>query len=529
MEYFYIPLVLIGCYLILRTKNALHILQQNSYNLDGRYFKWILTNRIKIYTLFDHLTLLLALIFVFIFDKNFVLISTSVLYFVGIIISFLKMKKETYKLKFKVTSRIKRLIFTIFLIYTIPTLLIVLNFDINHLHDYFYGYILIGYLQYYVVLLALFINSPIERLVYYYYYFKAKKKLKGMKSLDVIGITGSYGKTSSKNILSDILNIKYNVLPSPKNFNTPYGLMITVNNYLDKFTDLLIAEMGAYRKGEIKELCDFVQPKYGILTKIGVAHLESFGSQENIQVGKFELIESLPQDGIGILNRDDELQVKYQLKNKVKIIWIGIENKADYTAENIKITKDGSTFDVFVKAENKSYKFQTKLLGKTNIYNLLAGIALGHQLGINFEQLQQVVKLVKPVEHRLELKKYGTINIIDDAYNSNPLGAKTALEVLKMMKGKKIIVTAGMIELGEQQNKLNKQLGKDIAEVCDEVILIGKNQTKPIYDGLVDSKFSKLKIHVLSDITDAFPLVRKLDEGNTYLLIENDLPDIFNE
>ena len=529
MEYFFIPVFFISCYLILRTKTALHVLQQNSYNLDSRYFKWIISNRIKVFTIFDNLTLLLALIFVFVFDKNFVLISTTVLYFGGIIVTFLKMKKETYKLKFKVTSRIKRLIFTIFLIYAIPTLIIFLNFDINHLHDYLYSYILVGYLQYYVVLLALFINSPIERLVYYYYYFKAKKKLKDMKSLEVIGITGSYGKTSSKNILSDILNIKYNVLPSPKNFNTPYGLMITVNNHLDKFTDLLIAEMGAYHKGEIKELCDFVKPKYGILTKIGIAHLESFGSQENIQSGKFELIESLPQDGIGILNKDDELQVKYQLKNKVKIIWIGIEKKADYTAENIKITKDGSIFDVLVKSENKAYKFQTKLLGKTNIYNLLAGIALGHQLGIDFDQLQQAVKSVKQIEHRLELKKYGTINIIDDAYNSNPLGAKTALEVLKLLGGKKIIVTAGMIELGEQQNKLNKQLGKEIAEVCDEVILIGKNQTKPIFDGLVESKFSKNNIYILNDIKDAFPLVRKLDEGNTYLLIENDLPDIFNE
>ena len=135
----------------------------------------------------------------------------------------------------------------------------------------------------------------------------ASKKLKSMPSLKVIGITGSYGKTSSKNILNDILSVKYYVLPTPKNFNTPVWLTITINNYLDKFNDYFIAEMGAFKKGEIKYLCDYVKPTYGILTKVGTAHLESFGSQQNIQEGKFELIESLPSDGIGVLNGDDPL------------------------------------------------------------------------------------------------------------------------------------------------------------------------------------------------------------------------------
>ena len=143
---------------------------------------------------------------------------------------------------------------------------------------------------------------------------KAIRKLKEMTNLKVVGITGSYGKTSSKNILNDILNVKYNSFPTPKNFNTPVGLIITINNYLDKFNDIFIAEMGAFKRGEIKELCDLVHPTYGILTTIGTTHLDSFGSRENIQKGKFELIESLPPDGIGILNADDPYQVSYQSK-----------------------------------------------------------------------------------------------------------------------------------------------------------------------------------------------------------------------
>jgi UDP-N-acetylmuramoyl-tripeptide--D-alanyl-D-alanine ligase len=288
--------------------------------------------------------------------------------------------------------------------------------------------------------------------------------------------------------------------------------------------------MGAYKKGEIKQLCDFVHPKYGILTKIGTAHLESFGSQENIQTGKFELIESLPSDGVGILNGDDELQLNYKLKNNCKILWIGIENKdVDVRADNIKVSNIGTTFNVIFKGDKKKYEFETKLLGYANVYNVLASIALGYELGITIPELQKAVKRVKPVEHRLELKKYYDINIIDDAYNSNPVGSKMAVEVLGTMPGKRIIVTPGMIELGEEQYSANKEFGRIIAKYCDEVILVGKTQTKPIQDGLEESKFNKKNIHIINDVKEAFTLMQKLKIDETYVLLENDLPDIFNE
>jgi UDP-N-acetylmuramoyl-tripeptide--D-alanyl-D-alanine ligase len=303
-----------------------------------------------------------------------------------------------------------------------------------------------------------------------------------------------------------------------------------INNYLDKFSEFLIAEMGAFKNGEIKEICDLVKPTYGILTKIGTAHLESFGSRENIQMTKFELIESLPKDGIGVLNADDEYQLSYKLKNKCKIKWIGIDNQdADVVATNIKLSHNGTTFDCVFKGDNNKYPFETRLLGKANIYNILAGIALGKELGLTIEQLQMGVLKVKPIEHRLELKKYGDINIIDDAYNSNPVGSKMALEVLNLMPGKKIIVTPGMIELGSEQYELNLEFGKQIADVCDEVILVGAEQTKPIYDGLMVKDYNEKNIHVINDVKIAFELMQKLKGKETYVLLENDLPDIFNE
>ena len=386
------------------------------------------------------------------------------------------------------------------------------------------------YFEYLYMYIINITNKPIEKCIFLYYKRQALKKLKSMSNMDVIGITGSYGKTSSKNILSDILNIKYNAFPTPKNFNTTYGMINAINNYLDKFNDLFIAEMGAFKCGEIKEICDLLHPKYGILTRIGTAHLESFVSRENIQKGKFELIESLPSDGVGILNGDDEYQLNYKLKNKVKIIWIGIDNKdVDVYADNIKLSNTGTTFDVHFKGYKKKYHFETKLLGKANIYNILAGIALGDYLKISKEDLIRGVKKVNSIEHRLELKKMGNINIIDDAYNSNPVGSKMALDVLNLCPGKKIIVTPGMIELGSEQYNLNFEFGREIAKVCDEVILIGKAQTKPIYDGLLKEKYDIKHVHILNDVKKAFPLINSLSEGETYALLENDLPDIFNE
>ena len=154
---------------------------------------------------------------------------------------------------------------------------------------------------------------------------------------------------------------------------------------------------------------------------------------------------------------------------------------------------------------------------------------LGRELKISIKDLQKAVKRVAPIEHRLSMTKYYDINLIDDAYNSNPMGCKMALEVLKMMPGKHIVVTPGMIEVGAKEEEVNKEFGRQIADHTDEVILIGEEKTKPIYEGLIEKKFPKNKIHVLNDVMDAFPLMMKLKEKETYVLLENDLPDSFNE
>ena len=525
MNYFLFSLIVYFILVAYKSKKSIHMLQQNYYNESGRYVLWVFHNLKKVFINFDILVFLSC--FVFLFKLNTAVLYASIVGALTFVIYYGYNRKEQTKKPLVVTSRVKRLIFTMLLIYAAIVFGICYTFDEDKLWFYYLLISLSIYSNWIIVTVANFLNKPAEKYVYHYYKSKAMKKMKSM-NIPVVGITGSYGKTSSKNILWDILNTRMTPFKTPSNFNTPYGLIRSINNYLDKFNDIFIAEMGAFKKGEIRTTCKLMKPKYGILTIIGQAHLESFGSQENIQKGKFELIESLPSDGVGILNADDPLQVSYKLKNNCKIIWIGIDNDADIKATNIKLSGKGTSFDIKFK-DGHTVSFETKLLGKHNIYNILAGIALGSYLGLTDDELKRGVASIAVIEHRLELKKMGDINIIDDAYNSNPVGSKMALDVLNLMPGTKIVVTPGMIELGEKQYELNCKFGEYIASVADYVILVGKEQTKPILDGLKNKKYSEDKIHILNNVVDAFPLMNKLKNGETYVLLENDLPDLFNE
>lgn len=526
MKLFIISLIPVFIYVIGKSKKAFHMLQQNYYNDDNRYLKWIFQNKKKVFLDKD----LIFILFILLLGRSKSTIMLIFVFIYTVLYFLLKRKKVLDKKPLVVTARVKRMLMTFFICYFLMTLFIVLNYNEDYLVYYYMYYGLLAYLDYFFVMVVNFINKPVEKCVYFYYRFKAIDKLKSM-NIPVIGITGSYGKTSSKNIINDILNVKLNSFATPKSFNTPYGLMNSINNYLDKFNDTFIAEMGAFKIGEIKQNCKLVHPKYGIITTIGEAHLETFGSRDNIMKGKFELIESLPSDGVAILNGDDPYQLKYELKNDCKVLWIGIDNKdVDLYATNIKMTHKGTTFDCVFKGDKKKYKFETKLLGKHNIYNILDGIMLAYTLGLSIEEIQRGVKSVSTIEHRLELKKYNNkITLIDDAYNSNPVGSKRALEVLSLMPGKKIIVTPGMIELGREQYNLNYKFGEYISHVADVVILVGETQTKPIQDALKDKKYPKGQIFVLNDVREAFPIMNKLALEDTFVLLENDLPDLFNE
>ena len=514
-------------YTYIKILHGMHMLQQNFYNESNRYVKWIFKNKYRSLITIDLIFILLP--FAFLIDSTVGFVVSIIVYLIVYIIKHNEKKKEQVKIGLVYTSRIKRLVFTTFLLYGLFFLEYFMY--INNYLVLISILVMLSILGYFITYMAYFLNLPIEQMIYNKYKNRAIKKLKAMNTIN-IGITGSYGKTSSKHILNDILSVKYLSYKTPGNYNTPLGIMKTVNNFMDKFQDIFVAEISisAPETHDIEKSCEIVKPKYGIITNIGIAHLESFKTQENIQKAKFKLIEALPEDGLGILNMDDPNQVNYNFKHKCRIKWIGIDNKdADIVATNIKLTYEGTEFDATFKDDNKTIHLKTCLFEKPNIYNILAALLLAKELKLSYDEMIKGVLNVKPIEHRLQIKKMREYTIIDDAYNSNPIGSKMALDVLNLMPGKKIVVTPGMIELKDKEYELNYEFGKHMASVADYVILVGKKITKPIYDGLIENGYKKENIFVTNDVKEAFPQINKVKDNKTYVLLENDLPDLFNE
>ena len=381
------------------------------------------------------------------------------------------------------------------------------------------------------MLIANYLAWPTESFVKDHYISSARRKLKkkAHKDLIRIGITGSYGKTSTKFILKTILSEKYNVLATPESYNTTMGNVRVIREQLKPEHEVLISEMGARYKGDIREICDFVRPQIGIITSIGPQHLESFKNIETIVKTKAELIDSLDNDGVVVLPRDNEYcQTLYTNEKREKYCYTIKNSNADVYAKDIKLDENGSNFTAVTKIGE--IKCTTKLLGEHNIQNVLGCIAIAVHLGLTKEQIEQGVRKVEPVPHRLQIlnNNNGTI-VIDDAFNSNPVGSKMALDVLKSFNGRKIVITPGMVELGVKEHIENKNFGKHMAKCVDIAILVGIKRSEPIVEGLREEKFDDMNIHVVPDLKAATAKLAEISRQGDVILFENDLPDNYNE
>lgn len=498
-------------YLLYKSKHAYHMLQLESYK-NERYIKWIKKNRIiKI----KELILIIPTVIVFLNLKIGLIINI-----LWLIIQILFRNKYTAKKPLVITARIKRMYLTeILLLIIIGILLNIISFT--------YTNVLINILiifSYIFILIINIINSPIEKCIQKKYYNMAKKKLNENKNLKVIGITGSYGKTSTKHILGTILSQKYNTLITPESYNTTMGVVRTINEKLNSTHQIFVCEMGAKNIGDIKEICNLVKPTYGVLTAIGPQHLETFKTLENVKKTKMELIESLPKEGKSFVNFEDENISKIKFKDNN--ITFGLNKKCNYYAENIEINEFGSNFDVCIN-EKKKFKVKTKLLGIYNIVNIVGAIAICNELGLSEEEITAGIRFLKPVAHRLEIKRNpnGSI-IIDDAYNSNVKGARMALDVLASFnKRKRILITPGIVDLGEKSDEYNKNLGKQAAESADYIILVGEKQTKSILDGIKEENYNKENLYIAKNLNDAIYKMNSILDKNSVVLFENDLPD----
>ena len=494
--------------------------QLESYKPE-RYRTWINKNKKDIF-ITRELLLFLPLI-ILIFHQMAGLITQIV------IMILLWFSRDIYQEKkpLVVTKRVKRQ-------YTTAGLIAAIFVALNSVAAFKFGMIiqiimmfifdLLIFLSMYLVFIIHVVNLPIENSINKKFYKTAENKLKEMPDLKVIGITGSYGKTSTKYILSTILNQKFNVLITPGNYNTLLGVIKTINENLKSTDQIFICEMGAKNIGDIKEICDLVHPKYGVLTSIGPQHLETFKTLENVKKTKLELIDSIPEDGIAFINYDDEnIRESNITKKNIKY---GIKNQNDVYAYDVKLTEDGSNFNVHTPYGDVQ-NIKTKLLGEHNVLNITGAVGIAMSLGLTADEIKLGITYLKPVEHRLELRRNSNgLIVIDDAYNSNVRGASRAFEVLKMFKDRtRIIVTPGIVELGEESEKFNQQLGQKAAECADYVVLVGKKQAPPIKEGLLSMQFPEEKIFVVDTINDAIKKWQEFPAEKTVVLLENDLPD----
>jgi UDP-N-acetylmuramoyl-tripeptide--D-alanyl-D-alanine ligase len=507
---------------------TLHMLQLNSYRSE-RYWRWFSGNRRKVFRARDAVLPAIAILSFFL---NFLFMY--VLFIAVYLILFVMRPKEPEKKKLVYTARVKRLTVTSHLLTVVVVALIAYwQFSAHSIFGAFAVTIALAILNnvaFLIVIAANVINSPVEKSISRYYFNDAEKRIREMPNLKVVGITGSYGKTSTKHILNTVLSAKFNVLMTPESYNTKLGVTRTIREQLKPIHEIFIAEMGAKQKNDIQEICDLVHQKYGVLTAIGPQHLETFKTLENIQRTKFELIESLPADGVGFLNKDDANIMSYRHSAKARLVYYGIEAEdLDYRAEDVAYHAKGVTFKV-VKRDGSSAVFESRLLGRFNIYNILAAVALGSEMGIDMAKMAAAVKKAMPVKHRLELsQRPGSVTVIDDSFNSNPSGSKMALEVLGGMPGKRILVTPGMVELGDKEYELNKAFGGYAAEACDFIILVGEKQTKPIQDGLAEAQYPPDRMYIAKNFNDAVQKMNAVTEQGSFILFENDLPDTYNE
>ena len=456
------------------------------------------------------------LVWSYFFLKNYQLLGYNIKSFLVSIYSFQFGFGDKNKLVW--TKRMTRFIILYFILST--GLFFLVNYFVKSLPLVFLNYIIIFIFAHIFIVLVHFLLLPLELLIKKYYIAKARRKLEKLNVIK-IGITGSYGKTSTKNILTCMLEKEFKVCTTPKNYNTEMGLTKTILNNLDDH-DILIAEMGARHVGDIKALTKIVQPNYAVLTTIGKQHIETFKSIENIEKTKFELAENVAENGIVIFNGDSPSNLKLYKKYK-GIKYLTCDEKGFCYAKNIKIDTNGSNFDLII--DKQTLKVSTKLLGKGNIDNIVTSACLAYLLGIKNNDLISAIKMLEPTPHRLQLINNNYMTIIDDSYNSNLTGASQALEVLSMFDGQKIVVTPGLVEMGIDQSEANFMLGTLIADVADYIIIMNEINKNYILSGAISHNFDKNKIYFCSNRKKQKELLQLLTTKDCVVLFENDLPD----
>lgn len=506
------------------------IIQLSGYKLKG-YFAWLKDTKAKYVSriiLLSVLSLFCSMVTNALFD---VYQSDAIFSYIGLVFYFyftivfiVNLYSAPKKIPLKITKRMTRLNVALFFFTAIFSLgIIALSY--THLPFIKFGILCCVplFMPIFVPIVHIFL-IPLEKVIISRYILKAKLKLKTMPNLTKIGITGSFGKTSTKYILNTLLSKKFKVCMSPHSFNTPTGLSKVVNNYLEPTDEILIAEMGAKHVGDIKKLCSFIKPKYGIITGIGNQHLLNFKTPENILKTKNELIQSLPTDGFAIFNANNEGSLKLYNDCQIEKYAVGLgANSSEITASDIKYNENGTTFNL--KINGTIYPCTTSLIGDHNVENILLCVQCAIKLGLTCEEIVSGISLLKPVPHRLELIKTENNIILDDSYNASVQGVEVALKLLKSFGKRKIVITPGLVELGNKEFEENVNFGKKISEIANIVVIVNKLNFEALKKGLDEGNFSDENIYQAETLEKAKILMKDFIKKDDAILFENDLPD----
>lgn len=426
-----------------------------------------------------------------------------------------------------------------------------------------------------LLLFAGWLVKPVEKQIQEGFKRQAREKLASLPHLKVIAITGSYGKTSTKFMIDTLLRERYQVCTTPGSFNTPMGICKVINNDLKATHQVLILEMGARYAGNIAELCSIAQPDISVVTNVGKAHLETFGTRDVIAYEKGTLARELKPGGVLVANGEDErVAAMGRERDDIERVLVGSEGSIRASGE-VSVGHTGTEFEmIWMKREAGAGDevvgdvagagaegagaegasdvvagdvagdvagevaergvVQMPLFGEHNIMNFMLAAGVARSLGIRFQTVVRAATRLKPVEHRLELKQMNGITVIDDAFNSNPEGARSAIDLLAAFPtGRKFVITPGMIELGEDEEMENRRFGEYIAEKgIDVAILVGPERVRPIQAGIGGGGATSpggTEVVVVRSLFEANDEMARRAQAGDVVLYENDLPDTYSE
>lgn len=504
---------------------CLHFFQWKSY-FKLRYIKYLFKNKLII---FINLLLIIQLILHFLGLK---IVFLLIFYIFSIFLLFFILFKKK-KIKFKFTPRLFR-IFLINILFIFVFCLMGKSWIIM------YAFLTpIG-----VVLCDIF---DVQKLIIDNKFFNsALSRLESNKPPITIGITGSNGKTSIKEILLNLLSVKYKVYATKQNQNTLKGSIIALN-YMPKDTEIFVCEMGARQVGDIKTICNFVGADLGVISSVSGQHLETFKTLDNVYKTKKELPDSLGEK-LCVYNLDNELTRKMYAEKRGEKLGISTHSTADIYATDVRVENFQTLFTLHY--QNHNYPCKTSMLGVHNVTNILLATAIAINLGIDIALIVGKISELKSPPHRLEYIRAYT-DILDDTYNCSLDSATMALEVLKTSNKRKVICTPGIIEGGKEQAKINAKLSK-MLNIADIVIIVGKTNKIALKSNLINFKIIEIKYkkifgkinkqkickfiennakkcaYFVNTLEIAKILFSKILDKNSILLLLNDLPDEYN-